>query len=257
LYKIPATTLFFGKNLIFMPECHSTNDEMLLLCQKESAPEGTLIITAQQTAGRGQRGNVWEAEPGKNLTFTILVKPALLPIHQQFYLNIFVSLGIRDYLTETARLKVQIKWPNDILSRDKKICGILIENQISGSALTNSAIGIGLNINQQQFDVSSATSVLRETGEHAELSTALDALLNFLEARYLQLRSGKLSILKKDYLDNLYRLNEPFTFSDKSGVFVGMIKGIEESGRLIIEKGNTTETYDLKEIRYVGEANKI
>jgi BirA family transcriptional regulator, biotin operon repressor / biotin---[acetyl-CoA-carboxylase] ligase len=257
LYKIPARTLFFGKNLIFMPECHSTNDEMLLLCQKESAPEGTLIITARQTAGRGQRGNVWETEPGKNLTFTILVKPAFLPIRQQFYLNIFVSLAIRDYLTETTQLKVQIKWPNDILLKRRKICGILIENQISGSSLTNSAIGIGLNVNQQQFVNTSATSVLLETGEPTELSAALDSLLHFLEARYMQLRSGKFSVLRNNYLENLYGLNEALTFSDKSGVFIGTIIGIEESGRLMVDKANDIVTYDLKEIRYVGEANKI
>ena len=129
MYKIPATTLFLGKNLIFMPECHSTNDTLLLLCQKENLPEGTLVITSSQTAGRGQRGNVWEAQKDKNLTFSFLLKPSFLPVIKQFYLNIFVSLGISDFLTTISGEKVQIKWPNDILLQEKKVSGILIEGK--------------------------------------------------------------------------------------------------------------------------------
>jgi BirA family biotin operon repressor/biotin-[acetyl-CoA-carboxylase] ligase len=251
LYKIPATTLFFGKNLIFMPECHSTNNEMLLLCQKGSPPEGTLIITAQQSAGRGQRGNVWLAEPGKNLTFTLLVNPAFLAVQKQFYLNIFVSLGILDYLTTDQDLKVQIKWPNDILVGKKKICGILIENQISGTTLSSSCIGIGLNVNQRQFDVPAATSIISEKESETNLPSVLESLLGSLEARYLQLRAGKYDQLVADYLSHLYLRGEPSQFSDSAGSFNGTIKGIDHTGRLVIFNGRSERSYDLKEIRYL------
>jgi BirA family transcriptional regulator, biotin operon repressor / biotin---[acetyl-CoA-carboxylase] ligase len=251
LYKIPATTLFLGKNLIFMPECPSTNDAMLLLCQSEPTLEGTVIITSQQTAGKGQRGNVWKAEAGKNLTFTVMIKPAFLPAHQQFYLNIFVSLAVRDYLTAKHGLKVQIKWPNDILADGKKLCGILIENQISGSMISLSAIGIGLNINQQQFEFSNATSVLNLTGQYADLASSLDSLLQFLEARYLQLKSGKTESLRRDYLDNLFLMQIPSRFSDVRGVFRGTIKGIDEHGRLLVDKDGRNVAYDLKEIQFL------
>jgi BirA family transcriptional regulator, biotin operon repressor / biotin---[acetyl-CoA-carboxylase] ligase len=250
LYKIPATTLFLGKKLIFMPECHSTNDLMLLLCQQEPAPEGTVIITANQTAGRGQRGNVWEAEPGKNLTFSLLLKPAFLAIQKQFYLNIFVSLGIRDYLTKQSGQKVHIKWPNDILVEGKKICGILIENQIQGNSLTNSIVGIGLNVNQQLFTINSATSLLLITGTPFDLSESLDALMHFVEVRYLQLRGSKLDLLKRDYLESLFRRHEPHQFSDQHGRFEGIITGIDDIGRLTIQREQQVISYDLKEISY-------
>ena len=250
MYKIPATTLFFGKNLIFMPECHSTNDEMLLLCQKSLPPEGTVIITAQQTAGRGQRGNVWSTEPGKNLTFTLLINPSFLPVQKQLYLNIFVSLAIRDYLTNIEHLKVQIKWPNDIVFQARKICGILIENQISGVNISASVIGIGLNINQQAFDIAQATSLLLESGRYTDLSTALDLLLAALEARYFQLRAGKWDALMQDYLSHLFRMGEHALFSDSDGNFTGVIEGIDERGRLLVRRGDGQRAYDLKEIQF-------
>jgi BirA family transcriptional regulator, biotin operon repressor / biotin---[acetyl-CoA-carboxylase] ligase len=253
LYKIPARTLFLGKNLIFMPECPSTNDAMLLLCQAEASPEGTVVVTARQTAGRGQRGNSWESEAGKNLTFTVLVKPSFLPIDRQFYLNIFVALGIRDYLTDSAGLKVQIKWPNDIVYNQKKIAGVLIENQISGALISLTAIGIGLNINQQQFDSPSAASVRTTTGRDTDLSQALDLLLQKLELRYLELKAGKYEHLLKDYLHNLFRLDELSTYSDHDGVFSGTIRGIDPSGRLLVERSGELRAYDLKAIQYRGE----
>lgn len=250
MYKIPATTLFVGKNLIFMPECHSTNDAMLLLCQNEPAPEGTVIVTANQTSGRGQRGNSWEAEPGKNLTFTLLVKPSFLPIDQQFYLNVFTSLAIRDYLTRRTDKKVQIKWPNDILIEGKKVCGVLIENQLSGKSIASSIVGIGLNINQLNFNVSTATSLSAQTGRSFELSEELDALLSHIEKRYLQLRSSSLQHLKSDYLTSLYLLDEQHTFEDANGPFSARITGIDSIGRLVVDRDGSDAIYDLKEIRY-------
>jgi BirA family transcriptional regulator, biotin operon repressor / biotin---[acetyl-CoA-carboxylase] ligase len=253
LYKIPATTLFLGKNLIFMPECASTNDAMLLLCQAEASPEGTVIVTARQTAGRGQRGNSWESEAGMNLTFTVLVKPSFLPISRQFYLNIFVALGIRDYLTSSAGLKVQVKWPNDIVYNKQKIAGVLIENQISGAVISSTAIGIGLNVNQRQFNTFSATSVCIATGREHDLSTALDLLLHKIELRYLDLKAGKYELLLKDYLDHLFMIDQLSTFSDQDGTFTAIIRGIDPSGRLVVERSGRTQAYDLKSIQYRGE----
>jgi len=208
LYKIPAKTLFLGKNLTFVPECHSTNDLALQLCQKKEWFEGTLVITHNQTAGRGQRGNTWIAEVGKNLTFSLLLKPTFLSGQEQFYLSVFVSLGIRDYVTEHTDQKVHIKWPNDILAGEKKMAGILIENQIAGNNLIGSVIGIGLNINQQHFGIDSPTSLSLLTGKDYNLSDELETLLQKLERRYLQLKERKFTVLMDDYLKELYRLNE-------------------------------------------------
>jgi BirA family transcriptional regulator, biotin operon repressor / biotin---[acetyl-CoA-carboxylase] ligase len=250
LYKIPATTLFLGKKLIFMPECHSTNDHLLLLCQDQSLPEGSAVITSNQTAGRGQRGNSWEAQPFKNLTFSILLKPSFLPVLKQFYLTMVVSLGIRDYLTEETNGKVHIKWPNDILVEEKKICGILIENQITGQKLSGSIIGVGLNVNQQYFGINTATSMMLVTGQQYDLPVLFENVLSKIEARYLQLREGKLDLLKEAYLNALYLRNRSHTFYSGNAAFTGVITGIDEIGRLKVETDKVVKTFDIKEIRY-------
>src|SRR4051794_34289976 len=102
-----------GKNLVFVPECHSTNDLALQLCQQSAVLEGSVVITLNQTKGRGQRGNSWETEPGKNLTLSLIVKPAFLAIQDQFMLNVISSLGVLDYLRDSSTSKLHVKWPND------------------------------------------------------------------------------------------------------------------------------------------------
>lgn len=250
MYKIPATTLFLGKNLIFMPECHSTNDLALKLCQKPEWMEGTLVITNNQTAGRGQRGNNWIAAPGENLTFSFLIKPGVITVREQFYLNLFVSLGIRDYLTRLTDTKVQIKWPNDILVNDKKICGILIENQLGGDAINASVIGIGLNINQQHFNIDTATSLKLLTGNQYELSDELGMLLQHIEWRYMQMKERKFGLLLADYLDCLHRRNENHLYSSAGEQFEGTISGIDEVGRLKVKVGDKEQIFDVKGIQY-------
>jgi BirA family biotin operon repressor/biotin-[acetyl-CoA-carboxylase] ligase len=250
LYKIPASTLFLGKNLVFMPECHSTNTLALQLCQNSAPVEGTLVITPNQTAGRGQRGNGWEAEPGKNFTFSLILKPAMLAIKDQFYLNIFTSLAVRDYLAAKACTAVHVKWPNDIYVGSKKICGILVESQISGNKFSHVVVGVGLNMNQQQFGTETATSLSALTGMVFDLQAELEILLKFLEARYLQLREGKLSLLMADYLDVLYGLNKPLAF-DIGGVMTeGMIVGVDESGRLRVLMEGRERVFGVKEVSY-------
>ncbi len=252
MYKIPATTTFLGKNLIFMPECHSTSDQLLLLCQEEPLLEGSLVITGHQTAGRGQRGNSWEAQPGKNLTFSFLLKPDFLPVSEQFYLTMVVSLGIRDFLTEKTGAKVQIKWPNDILVDQRKICGILIENQIVGQRLAASVVGVGINVNQQYFATPTATSMVLVTGLQFDLPALLEDLLLCIEQRYLRLRGDGRDQLRSDYLDTLYLREETHLFYAGDRSFYGTITGVDEIGRLKIdvEGQSTIRTFSAKEIRY-------
>ena len=154
-----------GHSLVFMPECHSTNDEASRLIQNSNVLEGTVVITGNQTAGRGQRGNAWFSEPGKNLTFSILIKPSFLSVKNQFYLNIAFSLGLFDYLKEVLKTEVKIKWPNDILVNGKKICGILIENHLQAQHIQHSIVGIGLNVNQHHHLLATATSMNLENGK--------------------------------------------------------------------------------------------
>jgi BirA family transcriptional regulator, biotin operon repressor / biotin---[acetyl-CoA-carboxylase] ligase len=251
LYKIPANTVFIGKNLVFVPECHSTNSLALEMSQLPSTLDGTVVITNHQFAGRGQRGNTWEAEPGKNLTFSVVLKPIFLNVKDQFFLNIISSLAIYDLLSNKTGCPVFIKWPNDILIDAKKVCGILIENQIQGQQVSKTIIGIGLNVNQSSFEISTATSMAQASGKTHDLQTILDLLLSHLEARFLQLRNGRFEQLKSEYLDRMFLIDQRCQFKAGDRIFEGEIKGINEVGQLLIEDAEGVKSYGLKEIAYV------
>lgn len=206
------------------------------------------MITNHQTAGRGQRGNTWEAAPGMNLTFSTVVRPAFLPVQDQFYLTIAASLAVHDYLSTKTGKPIAIKWPNDILVHEKKICGILIENVVQGVRFMAAIAGIGLNVNQDNFNTGKATSVKQETGKESDLETVLHELLEHLEARYLQLRRFEYTSLKEEYLSRLYALNEPRQFVHQGQAFEGVIQGVDESGRLGVDTREGVLYYDIKEI---------
>lgn len=252
MYKIPANTLFMGKNLVYVPECHSTNTLASELCQLTSATEGTIVITDNQIKGRGQRGNLWLSDPHKNLTFSLIVRPTFLRPVDQFYLTMVISLALRDFLTHRISDAIKIKWPNDILIDDKKVCGILIENMLSKETIQYSVVGIGLNVNQDSFLIEAATSMKAIAQHDFNLSDEWSLLCEFLERRYLQLRSGKMAELKNDYLSCLYGKGELRKFIDPTGEIQGVIEGIDQQGKLLIDTQEGIKSYDLKEIRFIG-----
>jgi BirA family biotin operon repressor/biotin-[acetyl-CoA-carboxylase] ligase len=251
LYKIPANTLFMGHSVVFMPECHSTNDEASQLIESTNILEGTVVITHHQTSGRGQRGNTWVSEPGKNLTFSLLIKPAFLNAQDQFLLNKAFSLGLYDYLDGALKGAVKIKWPNDMVVNEKKICGILIENQIQGQNIQHSIVGIGLNVNQENFSMQTATSMKVVNSQEFILENVLPELLGRLETRYLQLRSGNLEEMNSDYLSALYWLGERHLFKKAEEIFEGTITGIDPYGKLKVNVDGTTEYFELKQIQFL------
>lgn len=251
MYKIPAKTLFVGQSLVYMPECHSTNDEASRLIQREGTIEGTTVITSDQTAGRGQRGNTWHSEPGKNLTFSIILKPSFLAVSNQFYLNMIVSLGVYDYLKTIFDEAVKIKWPNDILVKDKKVCGILIENQINGQKIQNSTIGVGLNVNHEKFDLERASSMKLLCDRGFELQEVFEGVLEKIESRYLMLREQSTEALSSEYKNALYWLDERHVFSSRQKLFEGKITGVDEFGRLKIETDTGVKYMSVKEVEFV------
>src|SRR5882757_1221638 len=131
-----------GQKLIYVPECHSSNTLLYELNDSSPLPEGTVVITDNQTAGRGQRGNIWETDPGLNITFSLLLKPGFLAAKNQFRLNMAVSLAVAEGLKRYVSSEVKLKWPNDIFISNKKIGGILIENQLQGMSLSESIVGV-------------------------------------------------------------------------------------------------------------------
>ena len=250
MYKIPARTLFMGQKLIYVPECHSTNSLLIELNDRSALPEGTVLITNCQTAGRGQRGNLWEASPGMNLTFSILLRPAFLETNDQFQLNMALSLAVADALQSSMGQPIKLKWPNDIYVEDKKIGGVLIESLLQGISLTSSIAGIGLNINQQQFSFPHASSLSNFSGEMHDLNIIFQKLLESLEAEYLNLRARRVSVLKQRYLTSLYKFRELHEFETNGERIMGTICDVDDGGRLYIESSGETRGFSLKEVRF-------
>jgi BirA family transcriptional regulator, biotin operon repressor / biotin---[acetyl-CoA-carboxylase] ligase len=229
-------SIFVGRKKIFLETVSSTNSYALELLRKEEVADGTLIRADFQTAGRGQRGNFWESDPGKNLTFSIVFYPEFVPPEEQFYLSKAISLGIADFLKTTLD-GVTIKWPNDIYVQDRKIAGMLIETAITGNRITHCVVGIGLNVNQVVFrsDAPNPTSMKLRAARDFSLDWMLDILCTFIENRYLQLQTDFLYRLNSDYLTNLYRYNQDCYFDHDGTVFPAKIVDVEDNGRLVLE----------------------
>ena len=148
-------TLFIGRNIIFLPQVNSTNSYAIEMLKNVNLAEGTLVHTAEQTEGRGQRGSVWKTEKTSNLTASLVLKPTFLDLKNQHYLYQISALACYDALAElldSSQFDIKIKWPNDILVNKQKIAGILIENNISNTQLSWSVVGVGFNVNQTIFD---------------------------------------------------------------------------------------------------------
>jgi BirA family transcriptional regulator, biotin operon repressor / biotin---[acetyl-CoA-carboxylase] ligase len=254
LYKIQPNTLFTGKTLKYLPSCHSTNDFAVQMIQSEdNVFEGTVIITDNQTAGRGQRGNTWEASVGQNLTFSLILKPNFLKASDQFQLNVAISMGVFDFLNEFIDGGLSVKWSNDIYFEDQKMGGILIENTLQGYNIGYSIIGIGLNINQIEFQNPRATSLrnITQNPQQYDLSEILKNLLENIEKNYLKMRNNDYESLKISYLNNLYRFQEWHYFRRNGQQFLGQIIGIDETGKLAIETEGMVLYFDFKEVEFV------
>jgi BirA family biotin operon repressor/biotin-[acetyl-CoA-carboxylase] ligase len=250
--------LFVGQNLLTLKEVDSTNNFLKnLLSNSKPVPEGTVIMAESQYAGRGQQQNQWHSEPGKNLTFSLLLKPAFLNTQNQFDLTRAISLGVYDALEPLLGEPLKIKWPNDIYYDDKKLGGMLIENIVQGSQIKNSVIGIGLNINQESFpaDAVNATSVKQILHADYDLNFLLSDICRHIEAYYLNLKAGKIDFVRKTYLSRLYWLNELKPFKTNGENFEGNIIAVKENGLLVVQNNNGTEAeFSLKEIEFL---NKI
>lgn len=251
-------TLFVGQNSIHLKVIDSTNSYASELLRETKPPEGTLIYTFEQQNGRGQRGSTWESEPNKNGAFSYILYPSFLRADEQFLLTKIVSLAVADLMAElladTDKMReIRIKWPNDIYVGAEKIAGILIENTLRERNIQHSIIGIGVNINQKLFSKGfNATSLVLLTNNEFEPAAVMQLLCTFLEARYLQLKAGKLSSLNTEYLEHLYRYMKWHTYISENRSFNGKIVGISALGKLRMEldSGGIRE-FDLKELSFV------
>ncbi|MBB6129310.1 biotin--[acetyl-CoA-carboxylase] ligase [Mucilaginibacter lappiensis] len=248
--------LFVGQNLVTIQQVDSTNTFLkTLLSNSKPLPEGTVIMAESQYAGRGQQQNKWHSEPGKNLTFSILLTPAFLAISDQFDLNRVVSLGVYDALHPYLSDNLKIKWPNDIYYGDRKLGGILIETHVQGTNIKDAIIGIGLNINQESFEpgAGNAISLRQILHRDYDLKTILSEICGHIEAYYLNLRAGKFLFVRNTYLSRLYWLNEVKRFKSNDQVFDGVIKNVKENGMLVVENNNGQQEFSLKQIEFLNK----
>lgn len=246
-------SIVIGRNIIELDTVDSTNNYAQQMLQNKKLEDGTVIIAHKQLSGKGQQGNLWESKEGENLTFSIILYPDFIPPEEQFYLSKAISLGVVDYL-KTEIDNVRIKWPNDIYVDDRKIAGILIENSITRNLISNSIIGIGLNVNQSVFPahLPNPTSMKLKAAKHFNINSVLKLLLTFIENRYLQLAIDRIKPLNADYLSNLYRFNEFQLYKANDEQFEAKIVDIEDYGRLVlVNRNGEFSSYDFKEISFV------
>lgn len=256
--RINPNTLFIGQQQKFLPSCQSTNDIMSQLLQEGNLLEGQLVWTLHQTAGRGQRGNSWEAAAGQNLTFSILLKPSFLKASEQFALSTATALalkkGLDSFLPQSS--PILLKWPNDLFVGDKKLGGILIENQLRKSHLEAAVVGVGINVNQRGFEHDRATSLSIITQQEHELPAVLEKILHCLEQYYLMLKARQYTVLRKQYHQALYASGKWGVYEDLRGntpkMFNGKIRGVDLLGRLCIEKqSGDIDAFAMKEVKMV------
>jgi BirA family biotin operon repressor/biotin-[acetyl-CoA-carboxylase] ligase len=248
--------LFVGQNLVTIKQIDSTNNFLKnLVSNSKPVPEGTVIMAEEQYAGRGQQQNGWHAEPGKNLTFSLLLNPVFLAVSSQFDLNRAISLGVHNALKTILGSQLKIKWPNDIYYADKKLGGILIENVIQGSKLKHAIAGIGININQAEFPphLPNPTSVKQILHRDYDLRAILAEICSHIEAQYLNLKAGRQDTLRREYVNELYWLNERHNFKSNNSVFEGIIKDVTPTGLLVVQKGEEEVIFDLKEIEFLNK----
>ena len=259
---------------INLPRVDSTNNFIRDMLSFGDELNGlTLVVAEAQTAGRGQVGNHWESEPGKNLTFSLLCHPNHVRPSEQFILSQCIALAVRealqaelnnlerlerldklDRLENPEKTPLTIKWPNDIYVGDRKICGILIECDLQGKQISNCIIGVGLNVNQTTFlsDAPNPVSLIQLTGKEHNREAILGNIVANFQTLYEQISNGEADSIRKTYMQYLYRRHGFHTFADVRGEFIAEIADIEPTGHLLLrfENGNICR-YEFKEVKYI------
>ena len=245
---------FIKPNIIKFDLLTSTNDKMSELIKKDNLPEFSIVTTENQSIGKGQMGNSWESEPGKNLTFSIFCKPNFIPINEQFKITQIITLSIINSLKPILK-NISIKWPNDIYCGDKKIAGILVENSLKGSKIDDSIIGVGLNVNQTEFhsDAPNPSSLKLLTNKEHNLDELLNKILfNFIDIYLDLLHNDNSKSMQKKYMSNLYRSDGLYKYSDDKGDFYAKIVDIMSTGHLVLEtESGEIRKYAFKEVSFI------
>ena len=238
-------------NIIKLDAIDSTNNYLKKIILNEGINDYTVVTAKFQTQGKGQLGTEWESEHSKNLICSVYKKEINIKVQDQFVISALVSLALIKTLRKVNLSNMHIKWPNDIMSDNKKICGILIENIVKENYIKDAVIGIGLNVNQTIFNnLPNAASIKNLIGTTCSIDEILKDLVKNVKYYFNELDKSSINSIFEKYEDALFRINKPSTFKNSKGeIFSGYIKGVSRLGKLsVMLEDNLVESYDLKEI---------
>jgi len=246
--------LSLRQNLIVLEQTPSTNDYLKeYLSNTTPRAEGTAIMANHQTQGKGQRGTTWLSAPGENLTISFVLYPKQLNPLSAFNLNMLVSLGIHAWASQLVD-HVKIKWPNDIYVNNKKVGGVLIENQLNRGTIKSSIIGIGINLNQAEFppELRNKATSLRQESElvYNIEETGLDLLESILTV-YASINVEDGDLLLNKYNELLFQKDKEAIYEIQGKEYTGIIQGVDTQGRLQVMIAGNIQSFDLKEIKFI------
>lgn len=232
----------------------STNAYLRDLIKQSDVKNATVVVAEEQLNGKGQGDNKWSSEKGKNLTFSVLIRFDTLNIAHQYLLNYSISIAIYNVLRYYIPHKLNVKWPNDILSAGKKICGVLTECVVKSSYVSYAIVGIGLNVNQEEFPeyLSNATSLKLILNKNIDRDELLEKILMEIQYQLIAIRKQEFKAIRNQYEAILYKKDVPSMFKTaENKEFLGKIVGTSLMGNLIIElEDETHKEFGLKEIKF-------
>ena len=237
--------------LIKLNAIDSTNDFLKDMSRNEVVENFTTVVAESQTKGKGQMGSTWNSEQGKNIIMSSLVKDVLQDASDIFHLNVAVSLAVIEVLEDLNIPKLSVKWPNDIMSDTKKLAGILIENSFKSDNRIESIVGIGLNVNQNDFsNLPKASSLSIVMKKEYDLDELLNCIVFQIRKNCALIVSGQSEVLWKEYHQKLFKIRIPIAFEDVNhNQFMGIIQKVTDEGKLqIIIEDDSIKTFGIKEI---------
>jgi BirA family biotin operon repressor/biotin-[acetyl-CoA-carboxylase] ligase len=228
-----------GVPFIELSEVDSSNNYAMRQLQAHLAGHGSAWFVRFQSAGKGQHGKSWNAEPGQNIIMSIIIETIDFSIDKQYLISMIVALACNDFFSKYAIDSTSVKWPNDLYWKDRKAGGVLIETLIQGKALKYAVIGIGININQTFFpaDLPNPVSLKQITGKSFDVTELAKELCSLLNRRWKQLKKGNEEVILEEYNNILYKRNERVTFKTTNATFNAMVKGVDINGDLLIDTG--------------------
>jgi BirA family biotin operon repressor/biotin-[acetyl-CoA-carboxylase] ligase len=239
--------------IIRLSEIGSTNLHASALLSGNMIKTPTIILTDYQYQGKGQGGNTWESEAGKNVLISLIQFPKNIKAFEQFYISKITAIAIKETIKEHS-MQAVIKWPNDVLVGNEKIAGILIENTLEAYRIRDSIIGIGINVNQVEFHPypMKATSMKNISSGETSLQLVIEKFIERFDFWYEIMEYRDFNQIDKEYLAHLYGFQKLMTFRKEGNIFEGMIIDVEKDGKLVLLMNeNKKQRFGYKELEFM------